>query len=187
MRDRSVGLRPLTLDDLPMVERWMRDPRVAEWWSDDPAGELADIEQEVREDGATVYRIFEVDAKPIGLIFRYRIDDYTDYVETFAAANVDLPPGSWSMDYLIGETDAVGRGLGTAMIRAACDEVWSTDAGASRILVPVHADNTRSWRALQRAGFTRIPGVFVMEPDTAAHDGRHVIYALSRPGGDPPR
>ncbi len=186
MQENPVTLRPLTVDDLPLIERWLSDPRVAEWWSDDPAGELADIENELRTDGATVYRIAQLGERPIGLVFRYRIDDYIEYLDDLAAARVELPPDAWSMDYLLGESDVVGQGFGAAMVRAACDELWASAATASCVLVPVHADNLRSWRALQRSGFARVPGVFEMEPDTAAHDGRHVIYSLRRPTSSSP-
>lgn len=181
MQEHSVALRPLTVEDLPLVERWLHDPRVAEWWSDDPVAELADIENELRSGGGTVYRIVQLADRPIGLVFRYRIDDYIDYVHEFAAARIKVPPEAWSMDYLLGEGDVVGQGLGTAMVRAACEDLWSSVPDASCVMVPVHADNQRSWRALQHAGFARVPGVFDMEPDTEAHDGRHVIYTLRRP------
>lgn len=181
MQEPSVSLRPLTDDDLPLAKRWLHDPRVAEWWSDDPAAEFADLRQEHSFGGSTVYRIVQVGARPVGLLLRYRLDDHLDYMHEFAAARVDLPADAWSMDYLLGESDAVGRGVGTAMIRAATEELWATEPTASCVLVAVHADNARSWRALQHAGFARVPGIFEMEPDTAAHDGRHVIYSLRRP------
>lgn len=183
MHDYPVMLRPLTDDDLPLIDLWLHDPRVAEWWSDDPVGEVEDIKSELSSN-STVYRIVEVEDRAVGLLFRYRIDDHIDYVHELAAARVNLPPDAWSMDYLIGDSTVVGRGLGSAMIRAACEELWSSEATASCVLVPVHADNSRSWRALQRAGFARIPGIFEMEPDTAAHDGRHVVYMLRRPAPD---
>lgn len=184
MDDQPVRLRPMTVADLPIVERWMRQPRVAEWWSDDPDAEVADIEDELRSGGATVYRIVELDGRPVGLLFRYRLEDYVEYVDELKAAHVDLPANAWSMDYLLGEEDVVGRGVGSAMIRAGCDELWTSDAKASCVMVPVHADNVRSWSALRRVGFTRVGGVFEMEPDTAAHDGRHVVYSMRRPQQD---
>lgn len=180
MDEQQLRIRPMTLDDLPLVGRWLHDPRVAEWWSDEPDAELADIERELGSGGTTIYRIVELGDRPIGMVFRYRIDDYVEYVHELAAARVDIPEHAWSMDYLLGEGDTVGRGIGTSMIRAACDELWSSESTATSVMVAVHADNSRSWRALQRAGFERTPGIFEMEPDTAAHDGRHVIYSLRR-------
>lgn len=184
MDDRPVRLRPMTLNDLPVVGAWLRKPHVAEWWSDDPTGELADMAAELRAGGPTVYCIVEVGQRPVGLLFRYRIDAYGEYVEELAAAKVDLPERAWSMDYLLGEEDVVGKGVGTAMVRTACADLWASDQRASCLLVPVHADNVRSWRILEKCGFSRLPGIFEMEPDTAAHDGRHVVYSLMRPSDD---
>ena len=52
------------------------------------------------------------------------------------------------MDYLIGEPDAVGRGLGSEMIRRFAASLWERYPRAPSAIVAVLADNPASWRAL---------------------------------------
>ena len=176
----ALKLRAMELDDLPKVEGWMRRPEVAKWWSDDPVEQVDDIKSELTDGGATSYRIAELEGVPVGLIFGYPINEYPAYLEELTDAGVVVPAGAWSVDYLIGEADATGRGVGTAMVQAMCQEVWAVDPDADQVLVPVHAENEASWRTLERAGFIRLPGVFEMEPDVAEHDRQHLVYVANR-------
>ena len=48
-----------------------------------------------------------------------------------------------------------------------------------RELVPVHADNRASWRALERAGFTRV-AEGDLEPDNPQDTRDHVVYRRRR-------
>lgn len=171
----------MTVSDLDLVCTWLRAPHVAPFWSHDVDAELADMRSELEEGGATTYRIAIDGGRPYGLVFRYRIHAYPEYADELAAGGVDVPTEAWSMDYLIGETDAVGRGFGAAMLRAACDELWGSEPEAACLVVPVHADNERSWRLLERVGFVRLPGVVELTPDNDSIDGRHVVSRLDRP------
>jgi aminoglycoside 6'-N-acetyltransferase len=90
-----------------------------------------------------------------------------------------------SIDYLIGDPDLVGRGLGPRMIRALLQETWAAHPGASSVIVPVAAANRASWRALEKAGLRRI-AEGELEPDNPIDDRAHVIYRIDRPG-DPAR
>lgn len=177
----TLHLRPATLADLDTIRRWITDPRVAEWWSDDPEEQLADLRGELTEGGATTYRIARWRETDVGLVFWYAIAAYAEYETELVDAGVAVPVGAWSMDYLIGETAAAGRGVGQAMLRAAYAELFANEPTAQCLVIPVHADNERSWRLLERVGFTRDPDLVELEPDNPAHDQRHVISRLARP------
>ena len=66
------------------------------------------------------------------------------------------------------------------MIAAVLTVVWR--AGASAVIVPVHAANVGSGAVLERTGF-RAAADADLEPDNPAHDRRHVIYRTDRPIG----
>ena len=36
-----VAVRPMSKNDLDLIEGWLREPQVARWWRDPPEGELA--------------------------------------------------------------------------------------------------------------------------------------------------
>jgi hypothetical protein len=48
------------------------------------------------------------------------------------------------------------------------------------VIVAVHADNAASWRALEKAGLTRV-GSGEIAPDNPIDDRRHHVYRIDRP------
>ncbi|RDB47285.1 GNAT family N-acetyltransferase, partial [Tsukamurella tyrosinosolvens] len=69
---------------------------------------------------------------PFGLIQRQRWIDYADEPETTGVASlVHLGPADYGIDYLIGSPSATGQGLGTAMIAAMCEVIF-TELGGER-------------------------------------------------------
>jgi aminoglycoside 6'-N-acetyltransferase len=66
------------------------------------------------------------------------------------------------------------------MVAAFSARLWQDDAVAPAIIVPVHAENRPSWRALERAGYARI-ATGLLEPDNPADHRKHYLYRLDRP------
>lgn len=172
----SVELRPLTRDDYELLSSWLQEPTVRRWWADDPS--LAAIERQYGGsiDGTdpTHVLVASEDDTPFGLIQWYRYADEPDYVAELGPT-VDLPERATSIDYLIGVPEARGRGLASAMVAAALRAIRAS--GSRTVVVPVHADNERSGRLLQRCGFRRVADVD-LEPDNPGDDRRHVLYRL---------
>ena len=106
-------------------------------------------------------------AREFGFIQRYRIAAEPAYLAELSGV-CEVGAAAISVDYLIGEPDMRGRGLGAAMI-AACV------AGAVEVIVPVVAGNVASWRALERAGFERIAEA-QLEPDNPIDPPLHYVY-----------
>jgi aminoglycoside 6'-N-acetyltransferase len=121
------------------------------------------------------------DGRPFGLIQRYPLAAYADYVEKLSSI-CPVPDGALSIDYLVGEPDLRGRGLGTAMIAALARESWVRHPDARDILVPVATGNRASWSALERAGFERYARG-ELEPDNPRDPPDHFVYRLRRPSG----
>jgi aminoglycoside 6'-N-acetyltransferase len=66
------------------------------------------------------------------------------------------------------------------MIAAFTRRLWHDAPYAPAIVVPVHADNRASWRALERAGYARI-ATGLLEPDNPADNRKHYLYRIDRP------
>jgi aminoglycoside 6'-N-acetyltransferase len=178
-----VTFRPLTRADFPLLRRWLEEPLVHRWWNHETGDEALERDFGGAIDGTEAAEFFVAlhGGRPIGLIQRYPIAAYEEYVEELARV-CEIGPGAISVDYLIGEPDVRGRGLGAAMIAALVAESWARYPDASRVLVPVAAGNTASWHALERAGFVRV-AEGELEPDNPIDPPDHVIYALARPQG----
>ena len=177
----TVTFRPLARADFDLVATWLSDPVVARWWNHDTTPEAVERDFGPGIDGEPVefYLACAGGGRPFGLIQRYAIAAYPEYVEELEPV-YELPDGALSIDYLIGEPAARGRGLGTAMIADFIAQGWTAYPQAHSVVVPVAAGNTASWRALESAGFRRV-AEGEMEPDNPVDPRDHYVYRFDRP------
>lgn len=176
-----IDFRRLTVDDFPMLARWLARDQVARWWNHDFSAEAVarDFGPAARGEEPSEDFVALLGTTPIGLMKRYRYDDYPEY-RVELAPYVDVPPDAVSIDYLIGEGDHAGKGLGSRMIKAMVDRTWVDHPRAPAIIVPVAAGNVASWRALEKAGLTRI-AEGDLKPDNPVDPPLHYIYRVERP------
>ncbi|WP_436789406.1 GNAT family N-acetyltransferase [Yinghuangia sp. YIM S10712] len=176
-----ITWRRLTERDFPLLSTWLAQPHVARWWNHETTAEAVarDFGAAARGEEPSEDLLVHLDGTPVGLVQRCRIDDYPEYHDELAPV-IDLPAGTVSIDYLIGDPERIGRGLGTRMIRAVVAATWTDHPDAPAVIVPVHADNAASWRALEKAGLRRIAEADI-EPDNPVDDRRHFVYRVDRP------
>jgi aminoglycoside 6'-N-acetyltransferase len=132
---------PLTRNDLPLLQRWLSEPHVSEWW-----GEPEDYGPSIAGTEATRCYIAHLNGEPIGMIQTYRWADWPK-----EAAAVGARSDEAGLDYLIGDPALIGRGLGPKMIRAFIETVDQP------VRTNVAVANRRSWRCLEKLGFVRDP------------------------------
>ena len=172
--------RRLAEGDFPLLRQWLAQPHVARWWNHETSAEavMRDFGPAAKGEEPSEDLLVFVDDRPFGLIQRCRLADYSDYIAQLAPI-VDVPDGAMSIDYLVGDPEQIGRGLGPLMIRSILQGTW-TDPAATCVIVAVSAANRRSWRALEKAGLRRI-GEGDMEPDNPIDDPAHYVYRIDRP------
>lgn len=145
-----IEFRPLTADDLPQLEDWLRREHVARWWRDDIDESLTEYRAAIEGRDPTDHYLVLVDGRAIGMIQTYLVSDYQDWEEI-----VQVGPGVAGVDILIGEEDQVGRGLGPQILAQFVRDVVTADA----VVATVEEPNRRSWRAFEKAGFRRVRDV----------------------------
>ena len=177
-----ITFRRLTEADFPLLQGWLAQPYVARWWNHDSSAEgvARDFGPVARGEEPSEDLLALDDGRPVGLVQRSRLVDYPEYRDEFAAVVDDVPDGAVTIDYLIGDPERVGRGLGSAMIATIVARTWDEHPAAPSLLVAVVAANVGSWRALEKAGFTRV-GEGPMEPDNPVDDDLHYVYRVDRP------
>ena len=178
--DGALSWRRLTADDLPLLGRWLADPRFARWWHHDssPEGVERDFGPGVRGEEPGEDLVVALDGRPFGLVQRSVIADYAEDLAELSRL-VEVPEGAVELDYLIGEPDLRGRGLGPRVIAALVADTFATRPATSAIIIPVVAANTASWRALEKAGFRRV-AEGPLPPDNPVDDPLHVVYRVDR-------
>ncbi|HEX4160950.1 MAG TPA: GNAT family N-acetyltransferase, partial [Acidimicrobiales bacterium] len=95
-----VTLRPMGVDDLALVERWLGEPHVARWYlaGSSLEAELEDIGGNVAEGSGTHMLVVLHDGEPVGWCQWYLCS-----VDAAWAADMDAGPDDVGVDYAIGE------------------------------------------------------------------------------------
>lgn len=172
----NVELRRLARADFEVLGTWLAEPLVARWWCHDhsAAGVERDFGPAVDGEDPTEMFIATFDERPFGLIQRHVVAGSPEF-ERELRALWPVPDRALSIDYLIGEPELRGRGLGVAMISAFVARTERDLPGARDIVVPVPQGNRASWRALARAGFVHV-ATGPLTPDNPADPPEHVVF-----------
>lgn len=158
--EQQVTLRPMSRGDLPDVARWRAADHVARWWSEDGTPDLETLTQKYGPtiDGMTPTRmwVIEVQGRSVGFIQDYLISDYPD----FALLTPD--PTAIGVDYLIGESAWLGRGIGVSAVWAWLGSLAHRRPEARSVFAAPSHRNVGSLRMLDKLGF--VQGTWFDEP-----------------------
>ena len=145
LRGEFVLLRGVEEDDLPLLVRWMNDPKVRYWLhhSDRPDATVETVQGRfgLTDDGFPnlVWMIETKDGQPVGHVGLLHADSHHKRAELAIS---------------IGEKDCWSRGYGTDTIRAVLRHGFET-LGLRRIDLHTDADNARGIRCYEKCGFVR--------------------------------
>lgn len=174
--DVTMSFRAMTLDDLPNVVRWRHEPHVARWWHQH--GGVANVVAakqrygpRIRGDDPTRMWVISIDGRDVGYSQAYRVSDYREY------ADATGDPDAIAFDYLIGQPELVGKGLGTRVIWEFVRDVLAPHyPQAPRFLASPDCRNAASLRVLGKCGFTR--GAEIVLPPDDDGDGESVTEVV---------
>ncbi len=143
----GVRLRDVGPDDLPLIGRWLQANHVRPAWGD-PDDNLRLL---VEPPAAGHWRaIVEAEGRAVGLV----LWQHPTRAELDLAGLADIPASAIDIDLMIGEPDAVGRGIGAATLRRVAAAAL-TDPAVPLVIGCTGVDNLASQRAFIKAGFCR--------------------------------
>jgi aminoglycoside 6'-N-acetyltransferase len=137
---------PLSRAHLAIVEKWVDEPHVAQWYHS-PGMALARIERHIDEEGIDCFLV-QLDGRPIGYIQAYDPHAWPDHPYR------DQVSGTRGIDQFIGEPSLIGRGHGPRFIREFIDGLFHR--GAPRVVTDPDPTNAPAIRAYTKAGFRAI-------------------------------
>ncbi len=167
---RRFAFRPLATTDLPLLHDWVARPHWTEWWGEAPT--LAELEAEYGpwiDDPRKVqpYMVL-LDGQPFG------------YIQSYVAMGSgggwweeETDPGVRGIDQSIADAAQLGRGFGTAMVKAFVAKLFA-DPQVSHIQTDPDPRNTRAIRCYEKAGF-RATG------EVQTPDGTALLMICQRP------
>jgi AacA4 family aminoglycoside N(6')-acetyltransferase len=178
----GVTLRPMTEADLGMLHEWLNRPHIVEWWGGEEARpSLEEVRQHYRpsvlaREGVTPY-IAMSGTEPIG------------YAQSYVAMGSGegwweevTDPGVRGIDQSLANAADLGRGLGTALVRALVSHLFS-DPTATRIQTDPSPHNHRATRCYEKAGFVQQgvittpdgPAMYMVQTREAYEAARRVV------------
>jgi aminoglycoside 6'-N-acetyltransferase len=134
--------RPMQVDDLPLIARWLAMTHVLKWWGD-PAEQYALVSGDLSDPAMDQY-IVEADGRAFAYLQCY---DLTAWNSGFGVQ----PKCTRGIDVFIGEPDMLGHGA--ALIGGFVQ--GRMQRGVRRIVTDPDPANLRAIRAYEKAGFTR--------------------------------
>lgn len=140
--------RPLTDADLPALVRWQASPAASPWFG----GPLTLDEARAR------YGRRIAGDDPVRMLVIHRAGRDIGYAQLYRVGDLPTPepadPDAVGLDYVIGEPDLIGHGLGTRLIAALVELArWWRPGVAQIVACPDHR-NVASARVLAKNGFT---------------------------------
>jgi AacA4 family aminoglycoside N(6')-acetyltransferase len=160
-----VTLRLMTEQDIPMLHDWLNRPHIVEWWGgEENRPSLAQTAAEytpsvMAQDRVTPY-IAMLGDRPIG------------YAQSYVALGSgdgwweeETDPGVRGIDQSLADPDLLGKGLGTKLVTALVNLLFS-DPAVTAIQTDPAPHNLRAIRCYEKAGFRQIKTV--LTPDGPA-------------------
>ena len=147
MMKYTLTLRPFQQADLLLMRRWLTLPHVAEWYTE-PEDWFYEMEHREDEFHWLHHFIVECGERPIGFcqFYEYRLSGETWH------GNLPLE-GAYSIDYLIGESKYLRKGLGRQIVLEMVTRIREQE-NAKCIFVQPEPENAASCRTLLSAGFS---------------------------------
>lgn len=140
----NITFRDATIDDLPLLRHWDRQPHVIacdpddEWeWEKELPIQVSWREQLVAE----------LDDQPIGFV--QIIDPHEEETHYWG----EVEPNHRAIDIWIGEAHNLNKGYGTQMMKLAIERCFAPSQ-VTKILIDPLATNTKAHRFYERLGFT---------------------------------
>ena len=165
-----ISFRPLRAADLPTIHEWLQRPHVAEWWT--PTSSWEEVQRDFAPEALAAERV--------SAWIAVEDDMEIGYIQSYIAMGAgggwwpdEHDPGVRGIDQFLANAAQLGQGLGTRMVRAFVDRLF-TDPAVTRIQTDPSPDNPRAIRCYEKAGFRA-----VREIDTP--DGRALLMIAERP------
>ncbi|KPU45853.1 aminoglycoside N(6')-acetyltransferase type 1 [Oxobacter pfennigii] len=141
-----LKIRAFEDDDILLMKTWLNKEHVMKWY-EDPDAWLSEIYGRFDKFSFINHFIALYDRNPIGFCQYYICADADEHWY----GNIPIT-GSYSIDYLIGEENYLGKGFGKAIIALLVNKVFSLDK-AQRIIVFPEPENIASCKSLLANGF----------------------------------
>jgi RimJ/RimL family protein N-acetyltransferase len=146
---KTISLRPFADSDIPIFTEWLQKPYIKKWY--DPIDEwLEEVKNRGGEFSFLHHFIVICGDTPIGFCQYYDCFDSREY-EDWNGRIFEYPCEVYTIDYLIGNENYLGKGYGKELVRILTELAFSL--GAKEIIVDPDRENAASNGVLRANGY----------------------------------
>ena len=154
-----ISVRPWREADLPLISKWMSDPRVLQYFGGrDDAQDETKVRAIYEEDSTYRRCVFSFNGEAIGYIQFCPLEE--------GAYGFPSHERVWGIDLYIGEPAFWNHGIGTRLVRAGAEQLLA-QGYADHVTIDPEAWNTRAARCYEKAGFVK----HALMPRSELHEG----------------
>ena len=132
--------------DIPLLKKWLNKDYIIKWY-EEPDAWLHEVKERFNEFSFVSHYIVTLNEKPIGFCQHYTCSDAGE--DWYGDISLD---GTYSIDYLIGEEEYLGKGFGKSIVYLLTQKIFSL-SNAKRIIVKPEDENKASCNTLLSSGF----------------------------------
>src|SRR5216683_346089 len=119
LHSTNISFRKLKSEDLPLMQRWLNEPHVHEWYDKDKDNTIEEVTKRydpkiVRKEPTDCYLVLYENA-PVGYVQTYIVNDWPEFGDY-----VGYDDHTASIDLFIGEPFFMGRGIITQFRYQGC-------------------------------------------------------------------
>ena len=150
----TISFRTVTEDDFAILHRWLNQDHVLEFFQYNPITLEKVVEKyqsRSRKDHPTRMHIALLNGKEFGYLQSYLVRDYPNFSREIQEHR------GFSLDFYIGRTDHLGRGLGPQMIGSYISYLSKNEFPEERFCFICHRqDNAKGIKTSKRAGLKEV-------------------------------
>lgn len=139
-------LKPIEDKDISLIEQWLSKAYIRKWYHE-PEEWIREIRERDGEFSFLKHFLVMDEGRPFAFCQYYDCFDAQEEWYT-----IDSPGRVYSIDYLIGEEEYLGKGFGKAIVKVLVDKIKS-NPGAEEIVVQPEEENLPSCKSLLANGF----------------------------------
>jgi len=145
---KNIALREVNDTDIDLLTEWLSKEYILKWYHDvdDWLCEINGRHDEFK----WIHHFIVIEAEtPIGFCQYYDCYDANDMESWYDVTEL---ADTFSIDYLIGDENYLGKGYGRAIVKLLTETVWQTEP-AKQIIVQPDAENHASNHVLMANGY----------------------------------
>jgi RimJ/RimL family protein N-acetyltransferase len=150
--DSTFTFKKPTEDDIPLLFSWLQQPHVQKWWPTLGKEELFDHFLKRIRSKETFPFLVILDEIPIGYIQYYYINKHEEKAGKWLP---DLPKHTIGFDQFIGDSEYLGKGLGTVFIKKFMSFVNIIEPNVTTFIVDPDPENHAAIRCYEKVGFSK--------------------------------